>query len=646
MTDRPTRPRITRRRPAIRMPASGGRPVLLVPGPKRHSYLEAMRRQLPLVAHPPTNVGVAGTVINANVRGLRVRIPRNVRRPPAAGPLHMVPPFAVPGSTVRVAFVSTSHFLLAHGEQSLSPGSPILVMGKVDGKGVRAVLVTDLSGMRAPSRASAHRIAAVTNGEPTPGQLGTRLVADRQVAASGNGTGIGLSQDLVASGDWGWDGFNLGIDDAHWGSQDGCPYFGFKAQLTLGFGAEWDFPLQVDLDARNRVAVTSMSADQASGFDRTFYSAFGGAAALEVTASCKLPIPEVTIFGHTFGGGSIGPTFTFGPDYELLLQNQTSEAAPLWTDSALRLPATTCFKLEVPRDIPGLGTVWGAIHLPEIESPLCADLDIQPAGFRATIRPPGLQEQGIALGDHQAADLQYVPPPGSKVHLDTFSFTPTLDAHLTYALGVGWPSHSEKSKIPKGATARCKDGSYSASQHARGTCSHHGGIAEKLDPSQDSGRNIPDSSWQKLLKGYLETGPSTLPIVELHRTLDTTWNPSSVDFSVAPAPPPKPVELATSLRGNLMPPTSQNGGYKVDITVADQGHPAGDPTATGSVTVKLGGRSGPTIGSSVLSHGHARWMLQPGDPGDNSIAAYYGGDTTHAASAICLRQGVPPGKCP
>lgn len=29
---------------------------------------------------------------------------------------------------------------------------------------------------------------------------------------------------------------------------------------------------------------------------------------------------------------------------------------------------------------------------------------------------------------------------------------------------------------PAGATAKCADGSYSFSEHARGTCSHHGGV--------------------------------------------------------------------------------------------------------------------------------------------------------------------------
>jgi hypothetical protein len=29
---------------------------------------------------------------------------------------------------------------------------------------------------------------------------------------------------------------------------------------------------------------------------------------------------------------------------------------------------------------------------------------------------------------------------------------------------------------PAGATAKCRDGSYSFSEHASGTCSHHGGV--------------------------------------------------------------------------------------------------------------------------------------------------------------------------
>jgi len=36
------------------------------------------------------------------------------------------------------------------------------------------------------------------------------------------------------------------------------------------------------------------------------------------------------------------------------------------------------------------------------------------------------------------------------------------------------------SSAPQGATAQCRDGSYSFSQSRSGTCSHHGGVAKWL----------------------------------------------------------------------------------------------------------------------------------------------------------------------
>lgn len=42
------------------------------------------------------------------------------------------------------------------------------------------------------------------------------------------------------------------------------------------------------------------------------------------------------------------------------------------------------------------------------------------------------------------------------------------------------PSPVFSSSVPAGASARCRDGSYSFSKHRRGTCSHHGGVAKWL----------------------------------------------------------------------------------------------------------------------------------------------------------------------
>lgn len=42
------------------------------------------------------------------------------------------------------------------------------------------------------------------------------------------------------------------------------------------------------------------------------------------------------------------------------------------------------------------------------------------------------------------------------------------------------PAHTVSGKAPDGATAQCRDGSYSFSQSHRGTCSHHGGVSRWL----------------------------------------------------------------------------------------------------------------------------------------------------------------------
>ncbi len=42
------------------------------------------------------------------------------------------------------------------------------------------------------------------------------------------------------------------------------------------------------------------------------------------------------------------------------------------------------------------------------------------------------------------------------------------------------PSRVLTKQPPQGATARCRDGTYSFSQSRRGTCSHHGGVANWL----------------------------------------------------------------------------------------------------------------------------------------------------------------------
>jgi len=58
------------------------------------------------------------------------------------------------------------------------------------------------------------------------------------------------------------------------------------------------------------------------------------------------------------------------------------------------------------------------------------------------------------------------------------SYSHSYSSSLYYTNVSGHRIHSPvfSGNRPAGATAHCADGSWSFSEHARGTCSHHGGV--------------------------------------------------------------------------------------------------------------------------------------------------------------------------
>ncbi|CAN5722405.1 hypothetical protein BH11PAT2_BH11PAT2_09360 [soil metagenome] len=54
------------------------------------------------------------------------------------------------------------------------------------------------------------------------------------------------------------------------------------------------------------------------------------------------------------------------------------------------------------------------------------------------------------------------------------------DNHYVNSSGNTVHSPAYSDTVPPGASAQCGDGTYSFSQHRRGTCSHHGGVAQWL----------------------------------------------------------------------------------------------------------------------------------------------------------------------
>lgn len=83
----------------------------------------------------------------------------------------------------------------------------------------------------------------------------------------------------------------------------------------------------------------------------------------------------------------------------------------------------------------------------------------------------GTTKQGQYMGECEAQGAGYRPAYGRACGSDCTSKTSEQP-----------PLQKSERSAPKGATALCADGTFSFSQHRRGTCSHHGGVKEWLTP--------------------------------------------------------------------------------------------------------------------------------------------------------------------
>lgn len=90
------------------------------------------------------------------------------------------------------------------------------------------------------------------------------------------------------------------------------------------------------------------------------------------------------------------------------------------------------------------------------------------------------REQAIAKpapgGEVAPAQNLLTPPQVEKVTQPAPSTAP--GGTYTNVYGNTVPRPYQAPSKPAGASAKCRDGSYSFSQSRRGTCSHHGGVAE------------------------------------------------------------------------------------------------------------------------------------------------------------------------
>lgn len=119
-------------------------------------------------------------------------------------------------------------------------------------------------------------------------------------------------------------------------------------------------------------------------------------------------------------------------------------------------------------------------------------LEDQPAGPWYRVRHVSSGKTGWIHGNTIKLKSANPPPATEQSASGSGSLSPatprrergatTYSGEDTYinSFGEEVPRPRKSSSVPDGASARCRDGTYSFSRNRRGTCSHHGGVAEWL----------------------------------------------------------------------------------------------------------------------------------------------------------------------
>ena len=88
-----------------------------------------------------------------------------------------------------------------------------------------------------------------------------------------------------------------------------------------------------------------------------------------------------------------------------------------------------------------------------------------------TIIQPAAVQQAVVNTNTPAPTYTPPAPTQKTVPLSNDNYYTNVDGNKVHS-----PAYAPSK--PAGASAKCRDGTYSFSQNRRGTCSHHGGVAQ------------------------------------------------------------------------------------------------------------------------------------------------------------------------
>lgn len=160
--------------------------------------------------------------------------------------------------------------------------------------------------------------------------------------------------------------------------------------------------------------------------------------------------------------------------------NQTTQPSPVKQEQGTAAPAATLPEIKTITDTQIVPFTVQSVNDANLASGKTIVNTVGVNGQR-TITYKVTYTNGVEVSRETVTDVVTLQPITQIVSVGTYITPPSSCGYYTNTYGNQVPSPCPSpSGPPPGASAQCRDGSYSYSQNRRGTCSYHGGVARWL----------------------------------------------------------------------------------------------------------------------------------------------------------------------